>query len=329
MTTSDDNGRQCSEQVETVELPDVVARLYTPKVMAKLAAIVRQPAPKADHAAEPMRLRQRLFSAELLPFRALSARRLAWWSYLAHADRVGLLEDNDLCHRLTDTDDDNFRGALAECLTVWFFAKQLNLTLRRHNAIGRRADFEADGGIHIEVKAPYVPVPGNAIAGDDASVIRDSIREAGKQFRSGFTNIVVLVPILRTPVWMDRDQFVKATIGEWALSVPICLDSNVAPGEATPTFLQKGKLAQWFPTQDGGGKTDLTRVSAVVMIEEGTMLSEEGIALQHYVHVIHNPFAACPLSAPLFQSHPQLVVHGEAYMAWTDELPGGDLPPDM
>ena len=180
-------------------------------------------------------------------------------------------------------------------------------------------DFEGPGDLYVEVKAPYVPVPGPAFSGDDAAVLRQCIQNAGGQFKKNMVNVVVVVPLLRTPVWMQPDQLVKVTIGEWAMVVPVSLGPAVPAPPPTPRFLQRGKLAQ---LHEGGTRTHLTRVSAVACIEEETMLGEEGVVLRHYVHVVHNPFAAKPLPSALFGDRRQLVVSEAGDMSWVGQRGG-------
>jgi len=139
----------------------------------------------------------------------------------------------------------------------------------------------------------------------------------GGQFKKNMVNVVIVVPLLRTPVWMQPDQLVKATIGEWAIVVPVSLDPEVPAQPRTTRFPQRGKLAQ---LHDGGTRTHLTRVSAVACIEEETMLGEEGIVLRRYVHVVHNPFAAMPLASTVFGGRRQLVVSSAGEMNWVGRL---------
>jgi hypothetical protein len=294
--------------------PDAVARLFTPRVLRNLAAIKRQPSHPADDAGWPMRVRHTIFSGQELPGEAMRARRAAWCSYVVHADAAGLL-DRDLAERLTSESDDDFRGALAECLAVWFFAQRLDVTLRRH--VGSGGDFEAEGPLRFEVKSPYVPVFGNTISGDDAEALGASIKKAGKQLEPGLANIVVIVPMLRTPVWMDRHQLVKATLGEWTMAVSVGMSPGAAAVEPEPVFLQEGKLAKLFPAGDGTMKALHRRVAAVVVIEEELRVVAAKPVVDHLVHAVHNPFATREAPERLFKGYPQLVVRGEG-MLWTD-----------
>jgi hypothetical protein len=302
-------------------VPSAISRLYTPEVLTRLAGVQRPASPREDAAADSVRQRHIIFSGEALAGHAMRARRAAWWSYLEHAAAVGLLDEDDLRQRLVDVDDENFRGALAECLVSWFFSTRLGVELRRHGGDGgRHADFEGPDDLHVEGKAPYVPVPGKAWSGDDTAVLRHCIQNAGGQFKKNMVNVMVVVPLLRTPVWMQPDQLVKATIGEWAMVVPVSHDPASPAAPRTMRFLQRGKLAQ---LHEGGTRTHLTRVSAVACIEEETMLGKDGVVLHHYVHVVHNPFAAKPLPPAMFGDRRQLVVSSPGEMTWVGQLGGG------
>ena len=162
-----------------------------------------------------------------------------------------------------------------------------------------------------------MPVPGPAWSGDDTAVLRQCIQNAGGQFKKNMVNVVVVAPLLRTPVWMQPDQLVKATIGEWAMTIPVSLDRAVPAPPPTARFLQRGKLAQ---LHEGGTRAHLTRVSAVACFEEETMLGKEGVVLRYYVHVVHNPFAAKPLPSALFGNRRQLVVSKAGEMNWVGQL---------
>ncbi len=79
--------------------------------------------------------------------RVLRARRAAWETYLDSADACGLL-DVDLLARLRGRDDDDFRGAIAECLSAWVLSTCLGyrLTPRPAGRGTHRLDMEAERG---------------------------------------------------------------------------------------------------------------------------------------------------------------------------------------
>ena len=307
----------------TQALPEYVRTLYTREVLAQLRSLSRGVVSALDHAGEPVRKRHLIFSGETLIRESLRLRREAWWRYLAHAAAHDLI-DRDLKGRLTDTDDDNFRGAMAECLTSWFFAHKLGVDLRRHRVVsGPGPDFEGEVNLRVEVKAPHVPIVGTRWSGDDAGTLRECVAKAGKQFQAGMVNLVVVVPLLRTPLFIERNQLARALIGDHALSVPIALDDPSPDGEPTNIFRQNGKLAKLFPKKHGGFGSDLTRISAVIAIEEEFVRAGQGFALQHAVHVVQNPFTpdACRLGGGVFAEFPQLSIDDQGEMAWSDGAP--------
>lgn len=305
---------------------DVVRQVFTEAVLRRIAAVSRPLGSEYDGAGQIIRRR-----AEILDWRRpleaghLDLRRRAWTTYVAHAALEGLL-DADLNERLVSPDDDQFRGALAECMACWFFAERLQVRLRRSETqVGKRSpDFHTHENVRVEVKAPYVPVPGNAWSGDDRAVIRKATQDAAGQFVHGTINVVLLAPLLRTPVHVERSQLVAALLGEWKLAVPIAM----VPGEVVPEsygkFDQNGKMARFRRMSDGFAKPDLTRVSAVAVLEDGAYWTDDRqLELRHFVHVVHNPFVpeGCRLPKELFGEYPQLVVSGPEEMSWTDGAP--------
>jgi hypothetical protein len=294
-------------------VPAAVSHVYTADVLEALAAIKRPVPHPADHLAEPIRQRHIMFSDEPVKGNAFRALRTAWWAYVEHADGAGLLDD-DIRQRLTSEDDDAFRGALAECQTFWFFNHKLGIHLRRHLGVG--GDFDDGAQLRVEVKAPYVPLRSDVIYGDDSDVLAKCIKKAGQQFDEAMMNIVVICPLLRTPVWMQRDQLVKACIGEWAISVPVSIDGS-DPGEAKPVFWQNGKLAKMFPADGGAFSPDHRRVSAVATVEEKVRVDSDAWTIQHVAKVVHNPFAKVRLPETTFAGIAQLVVR-DTGMLWVE-----------
>jgi hypothetical protein len=113
------------------------------------------------------------------------------------------------------------------------------------------------------------------------------------------------------------------------LSVPISCDQEIPAPEPTNVFRQVGKLAKLFPRENGTTRPDLTRVSAVVAIEEESAWTDAGPQLLHFVHVVHNPFAsdAYQLDKEMFSAYPQLLATktegagAEWGMSWSDGRP--------
>jgi hypothetical protein len=195
----------------------------------------------------------------------------AWESYLGAARDCGLLADAELVANLIGTDDESFRGALAECNAAWFLG-QLGLTVtpKPEPKNGKNIDFAVARGeftFYVEVKAPYVPQLTKHGSGDDSRVLRGRVEAAGEQFKRGRCNVLLLVPVLRTSIHSFREPLVKAVLGEHALRISVSLDPNVKAPPPELVFKQDGKLARLHPQPDGSVKTDLTRISAVVSLE--------------------------------------------------------------
>jgi len=301
-----------------------IDQLFTPGVIANLEAI-RRPTPSPwDSAGNVVRERHLILRARdgsaPSPWRA--ARRRAWADYLDAASVCGLLADKELVANLTGTDDDSFRGAMAECMATWVLAR-LGFAVEPKPEARSKKNVDLRAGkdrleVFVEVKAPFIPIMSNPFAGDDARGLRQCVEAAGKQFKPNRANVVLLAPVLRTPLGMDRSQLVKAVIGEHALQVHVTYDGSKPPPTEL-TFLQEGKLARLHRAQDGSARTDFTRISAVMSVEESVREDDEGyFHVHHFTMVVHNPFAAVPLSPGVLGSIPQLV-HGVGEMHWTDD----------
>jgi hypothetical protein len=302
-------------------IPACIAEIFTSDVLTDLRRLYRPPNPY-DFSSQPIRKRHEVFSEGEPSADGLRAVRELWCSYIAHASANAILDD-DLRRRLADTRDENFRGALAECLVPWFFDHKLGIRLKRHDAGqgSRRPDFEGENSLRVEVKAPHVPIPGQTWTGDNSDTLRACIVDAGRQFKRGAMNVVVVVPLLRAPVWGQRSQLLEAVVGRFALSVPISLDPQTPRQEPQSVFIQDGKLAKLFPSTDGRAKTDLTRVSAVATIEEEFVRRENGTPeIRHNVLVAHNPFSpeATRLPREMFGAFPQLMLDDDHQIGWSD-----------
>jgi hypothetical protein len=85
------------------------------------------------------------------------------------------------------------------------------------------------------------------------------------------------------------------------------------------------RTASWLacvPGRDGETTTDLTRIGAVMTIEERYRDTDDGeVEVRHSVIVVHNPFAEKRISPSLFGGVPQLVPEG-TQMRWTDAYTG-------
>lgn len=265
----------------------------------------------------PIRLRYLIFSQEELPFRTLYARRKIWREYISYAAQVGFL-DTDVRERLASDNEDTFRGAIAECMSLWFFANKLQIRLQRMVAqSGPRADFKAEGPMHVEIKARHVPLHGDIVGGDDSEELRKTVSSAGKQFSSGIPNLLVIVSSLRTPISLDRDQLEKALIGEMAWSVPVSINGDEPTREVSEIFIVNGKLAKVFRRQDGLLKPDFTRISAVATLEEDVVYENDAYEIVHRFHVVHNPYSTQPIRSGTFSPYPEMAANNDV-MTWND-----------
>ena len=303
---------------------DILSRLFDGSVLGRLASLSRPPASKWDTGGSPVRERHLVIQASQ-PSTWRWAHRHAWASYLRAAKGAGLLDDPEMLPRLLGDDDDGFRSAMSECCTAWYLAHHRRARVRPNPATKKTKNFDLvveRRGVtaHVEVKAPYVPLLSSNWSGDDAKVLRRCVEDSGVQFGKGNPNVVVLVPLLRTPVSLARGQLLKATIGEPAINVFVSLDGSKPP-PPEQTFLQRGKLAKLWPDQGGAHRTDLTRVSAVMSIEQRRTEDRYGSRLQPVVVVVHNPFAANPLPPAFFGRVPQWITKNGT-MRWSDPYDG-------
>ena len=270
-------------------------------------------------------------SVSKVPKSSLHAWKRAWADYVAAGSTCGMFDGddgNELLSRLRGSDDDGFRSAIAECFACWFFAKRLQLPLfpRPHGRPGRRLEFEVrlpTGPACVEVKAPYRKPPQTRVwSGDDADKLANCLNEANKQFAKDATNILVIVPRLRTSVCAARYQLVRAFLGETKITVPIDTDSGASVGPAEAKFFQEGKFLKLY--RDKGGCYDLTprftRVGAVVCIEDYISISEP-LKVVHSAVVLINPFADKSIERGVFSPYPHIPAEDNS-LQWSD---GRDL----
>ena len=260
------------------------------------------------------------------------ARKAAWDVYLTAGFACGLFEGKhgeDVRQRLTGVDDDNFRSAMSECLTCWFFAGKLRLSVDPwpKGQKGRVPDLlvhTREGELHVEVKAPYVaPVVANTWwGGNDAHVLGKSLKQASKQFARERRNLLVLVPSLRIPVYAERHQLIEAFFGTVKIVVPIDLTGS---GQSLP-----GAHSEFFP--DGHflkvwkDERHFTRVGGVLCIEE--RIQERGdsdspdwqLWVDHSAVVVHNPYSRYDVSSVAWEPFPQLI-EKDGGMGWSDGKP--------
>jgi hypothetical protein len=291
------------------------------------------------------------------------AQRAAWEAYLDAAAACSLVDD-DLRGRLRDKDGPNFRGAIAECCACWLLAGRLcfDVVPRPPGRNGKNLDMRVTterGTFDVEVKAPACEPPeSGAWAGSDADLLVEALRKANTQFTDAEVNVLVLMPTLRTPICVEREQLVEAYIGQPAVTWEVPTTGDAEPSEARPTFLPNGKLVKLHHRPNHPNPLpDATRVSAIVSIEEWPIekaayrsrFTPEQIAeagrrgdqdtiwtamwedaqskfdldnptwMDHEVYVLHNPYAQKPLDESIFATYPQLVSRDD-YMVWTDNV---------
>lgn len=341
---------------EAAQTLSALERVYDAATLANYVEYlaVKPPPPEASHVRWRLDVLTAHGSAPSDPDAARQlkrrrARRAAFETYVEAANLCGLLDAN-MVGRLRSVEERNFRSALSECVACWVFAGMLGYGVSPREGGGRpgkQLEFAvtapADSFV-VEVKAPTVERPaGNSWSGDDAHVLEAALKDAASQFGKGTKNVLVIAPSLRTSVWSDRDQLVKALIGEPVVIVHVPLDS-ASRGYSKPGFAPRGRLVR--PGKMGPDGTRLpahTRVSTVMVVEvveaeraELEPLPAESVERQlaewvrrrfseenafwpaHRVLVVHNPNADMPISSETFARFPQLVKISETDMAWTD-----------
>jgi len=211
----------------------------------------------------------------------LRAKKAAWEAYLEASFACGMFEGDrgaDLRKRLIGIDDDGFRSAMAECMTCWFLAGRMRMSVngiaegRGRKMLDMRVvlpDCEAG----VEVKAPFRerPVGTTTWFGNDADKIRQCIAAAEKQFSNNEPNILVVAPNLRTAMFADRRVLVQAVYGE---SVFV-FDVNAKEGRLENQRIEFSPRGKFLNTKlpsgkplKGDGFPAYRRVSAVLCIEE-------------------------------------------------------------
>lgn len=237
-----------------------------------------------------------------------------------------MLDRQELVSRLRGTHDDHFRGAMAECLVAWYFMTRRRMKVVPHpeDSASKNVDLaihSAGSVVYGEVKAPFVPVVNRIWSGGEQDRVLKLLQKAAAQCKPGRSNLVILVPVVRSPIFSNRFQILNPTIGEHVIHIPIRYDGN-PPLPPRPGFNQTGKLAKLLPGPGGVFTTDLTRISALMSIEETLVAGTTSrIRLSHNVVVIHNPFAQNPIPRTFFGRVPQLVRKG-GIMRWTDHYSG-------
>lgn len=354
--------------MNTVAPSDSLQDIFTPSVMEKLRK-------KRDQSEELQRRLDVLGACGPMPsdvwtareVRAWRARKAAWEAYLNAAFVAGLFErasGNDRRARLTGVDDDNFRGAVGECVAAWYLACRMGFSVsrvpegRKDSSIDMQADLPC-GTASVEVKAPFRELPPSGCTwwGDDSDKIAQCLKKAEKQFADDRPNIMVMVPMLRTPIFHDRNTLVRACFGKSVIvcDVDVSGRHDVDPDlrtEFRPSgkFLNTRKPSGSLLKQDGSPA--YRRMSAILCIEEtleckcpgpylavlrshandGTLgmdwstierqkqkhlSSANQTWIGHEVLILHNPYALHQIPDSVFGDTVQLIPRG-GVMEWTD-----------
>jgi len=256
----------------------------------------------------------------------LRARRRAWAHYLSGAQAAGLFAKGcsaDLLARLRSPKDENFRSALAECTVAWYLRDILGFELgaRPSGRDGRELEFSAsvdDIEFHVEVKSPHRPRPkSGSWDGDDADLLQSAMKSAQKQFSDDTTNLLVIVPELRTDVFGRRDQLTRAFFGTTAYTWLIDTRTGKPTGDEGIKFKNDGHFLKKHSREVGGKRVmspGYTRIGGVLTIERFA----EGDGLVHKALVVHNPMAARRLPEDLWLEAPQFIPRGDT-MVWSDK----------
>jgi hypothetical protein len=255
------------------------------------------------------------------------ARKAAWDVYLEAAFACGLLAEphgEDLMARLRDTNDDNFRGAMAECLAAWFLAGKLrlNVSARPTGKDDRPLELLVGvpgGDVHVEVKAPLREADYDAGARwvDDSDILARCLQDASKKFKNDARNLVMMVGRLTIPGNAHRRFFSKAFYADqrWAVSVD---KETGEPVSSRIEYLPDGLfLKKW-----GNEGVRHTKVSGVLWVEESIkpyrFLGRDRCSIAfHDALVMHNPNAQCALPEEPWGDCPQFVRRGDDLL-WTD-----------
>lgn len=212
-----------------------------------------------------------------------------WSEYLQSVKDANLLHD-DLLSRLRDKKGgDNFRGALAEVIAIWFLQKYLKLNPEViEQAKGSTPDLRVCWGgkeVIIEVTSPCTaPVLGNTCSGNNSEMLFNSLRNKSKQLDPEKINLIFMVPYVQERLFnfpVDRSEMVEAFYGKLVYQV-------MFEKESFDVVDHKSVIEPRCFYKD-----DFTRVSAVILLYEKCS-KEKGIYQE--VYVLHNPRARYPVT---------------------------------
>lgn len=252
--------------------------------------------------------------------RCWKAFKAAWDTYIHAAYVCGLFSGksgSDLIGRLTDTDNDNFQGAIAECLACWLFAGKFKMPVnpRPKGNADHELEFIATsdtGELHVEVKSPYRSFSRDLWSGDDSDKIEGCLESANKQFRKDSKNVLVLVPSLRLPLYGARGSLIRALYGEEKFVMQFDPQKGEAIGPTTLEFFPEGHFLKFRKDE---GKPRFTRTSLVLSVEE--KYNERYSFVDHNILILHNPCALQPCEDLRLGDFPEFKRHGD-YLRWSD-----------
>jgi len=252
--------------------------------------------------------------------------KAAWEAYLDTAFGIGLFDDPhglDLRSRLTSSQDDDFRSAMAEYMAAWYLAGKLRLTLQprppgRRNRVLEFRVTNTEIAINVEVKAPHREITNDFWWGNDSDLFQQALETANKQFPDDVANLLVLAPQIRIPVYSQRTQLIRAFLGELVISIPIDTRSGGPAGPERNVFKPSGHFVKKHGAtlSKVDGIPRFTRVSAVLSIEE----TAGAYSIEHQTFLLHNPYAKMPISEKPWEVMPQLVLR-DGKILWTDGAP--------
>jgi len=300
-------------------------------------------------------------STAAIQLRRLRAQEAAWETYLFTAFACGMFEGDrgkELRSRLASRDPEDFRSAMAECEACWFLAGRMRLPVdpvapgRRGKNLDMRVVF-GNGDFGVEVKAPHRERPLRGMwCGDDSDKISQAMEAANKQFDRQKPNLLCIVPTLRSRMFSERRDLLKAAFGQSMITWQV----NPRTAEYGPTHVEFQPDGKFLNTERPGGKPlkpdgfpGYRRISAVICIEEKLAekyplsipffalddelrhsmmphwertrdlhFSEENeVWIDHDVLVLHNPYAYHSVPQDIWSEFPQLVPVDDL-MQWTD-----------
>ena len=263
---------------------------------------------------------KRLAEYEITRYRI---RREAWNIYLYAAFACGLFEgddEEDLRARLRSPDDQDFRGAMAECMVCWILSGKykLNLSPRPQGRGNRVLEFLAKtsfGEINIEVKAPYRERL-QSWCGDDSDILKRCIDKANSQFAEDRINMLVIVPELRL-ITVSRFDLVKAFYGQSYISIPIDTRTGGPAGPEEIEFRADGRFLNLIRS---GIKPGFTRTSAVMCVEEEIIEKGSRKEIAHNIYILHNPHTKYSIPYEYWSDCKQVIIDGDV-LKWDDDHP--------